>query len=491
MIDKLYNIMPQKIKNISVILHRKLRIITYKLLNKRQINYLKDNKKTNYIEYNLTRKYGPLEHICYAPYTSMFFSKIGKVSPCYASYNDKSSSIDKMSIMEIWKQGSFKNIREEHEKFELNKTCVFCEKFILEKSYKMLLMNKYEHYAFSKSKYPQIMEFELSNRCNLACVMCDANLSSTIARTEGVVNENKNMYDEIFVEELKTFIPHLKLAEFTGGDPFLIDIYYEIWEIISNINPKCHLLITTNANTMNDKIKNLLQKHKNIHFNVSIDSLQKENYEKIRKNGNFDKAMSNIKFFINYCRENKTNLNILVCPLIYNWHELPDFVYFANDNNINVFYHTVEKPKELSLLYLESDNLNKIIEKLSSYEFPASSHIQKMNKDNFEALLAMLKNRFEEQKNMKLNDNVRKIEHNYLTTDEAIKFLRCKFESLDEEINIKFEKLLVEILSFENNNYILNTIIDNLDQGIDYLKNKPIEEVITMCKEQILEVKNE
>ena len=287
----------------------------------------------------------------------MFFARNGKVSPCYASYNNESSSISKSTISEIWFNGSFKKIRKEHKNCELNTSCEFCSKLILNKSFGSLLINKYEHYAFSKSKYPAIMEFEISNKCNLSCIMCDSNLSSSIESKKDYKCSGNQYYSQKFTEELKEFIPHLQLAEFTGGDPFMIEEYYQIWDLINVINPKCHILITTNANTMNPRIEKMLETHKNIHFNVSIDSLEKENYEEIRKGGIFEFALQNLDKFIDYTKKHKTNLNILVCPMTVNKNELDKFVDFANERDICVFYNTVVKPKELPLKYMNKTEL--------------------------------------------------------------------------------------------------------------------------------------
>ena len=60
--------------------------------------------------------------------------------------------------------------------------------------------------------------------------------------------------------------------------------------------------ITTNANTMNPRIERLMNMHKNLYFNISIDSLQKENYEKFDK-WEFEYAMKNTQKFIDYCRK--------------------------------------------------------------------------------------------------------------------------------------------------------------------------------------------
>ncbi len=474
MLSKLYNLLPQFFKNIVVEIHKDFRLLIFSIFKTKQIRKCTNNKE-NLIDFQKSRIYGPLKHLCYAPHTSMFFARNGKVSPCYASYNDDSSTIDNTSIHDIWFKGSFVKIRKEHNNCDLETTCEFCNKLILQKSFGSLLINKYEHYAFSKSKYPAIMEFELSNKCNLSCIMCDSNLSSSIAKSEKNNVSGNQHYDKNFIEQLDEFIPHLQLAEFTGGDPFMIEEYYDIWDKITKINPKCQILITTNANTMNSRIEELLKKHKNIHFNVSIDSLEKDNYANIRRNGNLDIALKNIDKFIKYTRENKTNLNILVCPLTVNKYELHKFVDFANEKNICVYYHTVVKPKELSLKYLNKQELEKTIRSLEDFSAIQKTKKQKTNFNNFQNLLTLLRNWLNEE-NLEVNPKPKMLDES-----AALEVLSFKINN-KQELNNKLIGLLNEIRKEEKYIFILNKLIDVDDKVFaEHLEAKDIEELKQIC----------
>jgi MoaA/NifB/PqqE/SkfB family radical SAM enzyme len=421
--------------------------------------------------------YGPLKDLCYAPYTSIFFARNGKVSPCYASYNDNSAMITNNSIKEIWFGESFNTIRKEHKKCDLHSTCEFCNKLMQQESFGSMLSNKYEHYAFSKSKYPRIMEFEISNKCNLSCIMCDSNLSSSIESNDCGASSGNEFYGENFFEELKDFIPHLQLAEFTGGDPFMIEEYYNIWDMIMEINPKCHILITTNANTMNPKIEKLLETHKNIHFNVSIDSLEKENYENIRRNGKLEYALKNIDVFIEYTRRNKTNLNILVCPMTVNNHELGNIVDFANKKDICVYFHTVIKPKDLSLKNLKKRDLKNIIMELENKKFPQTNIKQKINYKNYHNMIKLFKNWAIDNESDKKNEN-----EEYSVAEGKFLLIE-RVENDGPHMKVKFFQLL-DKLQFEPN---IKTIYNKLLQVdketlFENLENRSMEELEEICK---------
>jgi len=320
----------------------------------------------------------------------MFFSLHGKMAPCYATYNEKSDVFPERTIEDSWFKGSFARIREEHAQCRFTENCSFCFELFKNKAYGSMLQQKYEHYAFSKKKYPAIMEFELSNRCNLECIMCDANLSSSIAKATDHISKNEDIYGEDFIEQLMEFIPHLQMAEFTGGDPFLIPVYYEIWDLIIRLNPECDILITTNANTMNARIENLMARTKKLHFNVSIDALTKEKYEAIRVNGKFDNAIKNIDLFNAYCKKNRTSMNLLVCPMTVNRYEIPDLIKFGNVKDIGVFFHTVVKPQNLSLKYQSVAFLEELITYLSSFSFTHKTASEKTNTVNYNNLILLL-----------------------------------------------------------------------------------------------------
>ena len=78
-----------------------------------------------------------------------------------------------------------------------------------------------------ETQYPLRMDFELSNKCNLECAMCSGYFSSTIRANREQLPPLPMVYDQAFVEQLLPFLPHLTNAKFLGGEPFLVDIYYE------------------------------------------------------------------------------------------------------------------------------------------------------------------------------------------------------------------------------------------------------------------------
>jgi len=311
--------------------------------------------------------------------------------------------------------------------------------------------------------------------------MCDSNLSSGIEAQNCDSVSGNQFYGDDFFEQLKEFIPHLQLAEFTGGDPFMIEEYYRVWDMIAELNPKCNILITTNANTMNPKIEKLLETHKNISFNISIDSLEPDNYESIRRNGNFEFAQKNIAKFIDYSRRNNTDVNFLVCPMTVNSHELANFVDYANYSDICVYYHTVVKPKELSLKYLDSESLEKLADSIELRQFPEDTKNQRTNRANLDNLIKLLRD-WADENHQKENH---KEKPDYLIQyAEAVDLLKIRVNEIQPDLLSKFVELLNRIDELPNKQIVVNKLIMvSDDEFFSYLESKTIEELSSLCRE--------
>ncbi|MBU0764920.1 MAG: radical SAM protein, partial [Bacteroidetes bacterium] len=228
--------------------------------------------------------------------------------------------------------------------------------------------------------------FELSNACNLECEMCSPVFSSKHNKQ----GRFRQVYDNRFVDQLTEFIPNIVQARFFGGEPFLINIYFRIWEKIIELNPKCRITLQTNGTILNDKIKDLLNKGK-FNIGISIDSLQKERYERIRKGADFEEVMKNIDYFTEYCHKKSSILNFSVCPMTINWEEIPDLVDFCNDRKALIYFNTVFQPEYLSFLSLGSNDLDRIITELKPKKFRTATIFEKKNSKHYFDFVNLLK----------------------------------------------------------------------------------------------------
>ena len=236
---------------------------------------------------------------------------------------------------------------------------------------------------------PKVMEFEISNVCNLECSMCNGYWSSAIRANREKLPPLKSPYDEDFVKQLEAFIPHLQEAKFLGGEPFLIKTYYQIWDLIIRLNPGITVSITTNGTILNPRIKEILEQLR-VRIVMSIDSLDEENYERIRVNAKFEQVMENFHYFRDYAKRKNIGMSIAVCPMQSNWREMPRLLDFCNEQDAYLYFNTVLRPKEASLMLMGSEVLQTVIDHLRSAQLKQDTDVHIHNNGAYLDLIKQL-----------------------------------------------------------------------------------------------------
>ena len=292
---------------------------------------------------------------CNAPFNNMYFTVRGKVSPCWKTTGDCDQwSVDR-SVKDIWFGNKFQMYRDALEENRFINRCKECEKNINEGVWP--LAKAYEDFPINQ--YPSLMELELSNQCNLECIMCSGELSSGIRKNRDKLPPLPMIYDDSFREQLHEFIPHLTELRFNGGEPFAQKIVLDICDDVARINPSLKINVATNGTVINKRVRHIMENN-NLHINISIDSLIASRYEEIRINGNFDKLMMNTTKFYQYCKDNNSELSIMVNPMRNNWEEMVHFVEFTHGLNANLWFNTILYPKQYAIWNLPTNELKEI-----------------------------------------------------------------------------------------------------------------------------------
>jgi molybdenum cofactor biosynthesis enzyme MoaA len=324
--------------------------------------------KSTITSYNAARSKPNASHICYAPFSNMYFNVHGDCAPCWLTFLDP-DAYPKKSIKEIWFGEKFQSLRTHLKNYDLTHKCNVCLKNLQTGNYTSVLARAYD--VNEIKEYPTMIELEVANTCNLECVMCIGELSSSIRRNREKLPPLKSPYDEAFAEQLEEFIPHLKELRFNGGEPFLIPLVYSIFEKVERINPTLKIVIATNGTILNQKVKNWLERL-NIHINFSLDSLTADIYEEIRVNAKFSRVMETFEYFRNYTHERGRVMCVMVNPMRNNWHEMPEFIRFANKKNVNIWFNTIHRPIEWAVWSLPASELENVYSTLSKATFEKS-----------------------------------------------------------------------------------------------------------------------
>jgi sulfatase maturation enzyme AslB (radical SAM superfamily) len=253
--------------------------------------------------------------------------------------------------------------------------------------------------------------------------MCSGDFSSLIRKNKENKPPIESPYDSIFVEQLKEFIPHLEEVKFYGGEPFMIPLYYEIWNLIVAMNSATRISIQTNATMLNSRIKILLERGV-FHINISLDAIDKNIYESIRINAKYDLVMENVNWFIDYCKRKNTFIGISACAMQQNWKDIPNILSFCNKNQVQIYLHTVFFPQECALRTLDYKSINSILKFIAPFlnDLPTDTAIERKNKAHYADFVKQL----EQWVDIALK-STSKIEIN--TPEEFFAFIQSKLDS--------------------------------------------------------------
>lgn len=338
-----------------------------------------------FADYNSTRQVPKGTPVCLAPWTAINFTIDGYATVC--CLNRKTSvKVAGKSIDEIWNSAAFNELRTQIQHNNLVYDCGVCLQQIAAGNHSGVKALAYDNHFPTTPFRPQAMEFCLDNTCNLACTMCNSVLSSTIRQQQKLPRLESN-YGSEFVQQLNDYIPHLKTVVFSGGEPFLVPLYFEIWENMLRLNPSLRIHVVTNGTTLNSRVKDLLERG-NFQINVSLDAVSKELYESIRVNALFETVMQNFEWFRAYGELNKRPINIPCCPLTLNWQHIPEVVRFANVHNVSTNFVYVDRPLTLTLTNKSPDYLQQIIHFYNTQNFETNSPIATENIDRFKGLIS-------------------------------------------------------------------------------------------------------
>jgi len=208
---------------------------------------------------------------------------------------------------------------------------------------KRYLEYRYRYKIFPKKKiiedYPPCVQIEPTSICNYRCVMCFQKDKTFSKKTLGHMgNMSLDLFKKI-IDELDGNVEAITLA--SRGEPMLNP---KIIEMLEYCGEKfLALKMNTNGSMFNEKnIHQILSTGLNT-IVFSVDSADKENYEKIRVNGNFEKVFSNIKLFNEIKKKHYSDSNLIIrlsgvkinsnqdIKVMQNqWKEFADILAFTN-----------------------------------------------------------------------------------------------------------------------------------------------------------------
>ena len=140
---------------------------------------------------------------------------------------------------------------------------------------------------------PKIVQIEPIFGCNASCVMCVIDMPTK--RKKGVMS--MSLFKRI-VDDLHPYRDQIRQIDLFGlGEPLLDKNIFERIRYLKKMEMQ-GVGISTNADLLNEKRQDLLLESGLDAVIFSIDSMEKEVHEKIRKGTNFDRVLANANSLI-------------------------------------------------------------------------------------------------------------------------------------------------------------------------------------------------
>jgi MoaA/NifB/PqqE/SkfB family radical SAM enzyme len=304
---------------------------------------------------------------CYAPHASMYFDQFGKVRACCQAKGVTMGDVTRQTLREVWESAESEAMRTALEHDDYSAGCEFCEWQVREGNDAIVFARGFDDLrpAEHRPRWPRMMEFAVTNTCNLQCVMCDGSFSSTIRAKRERRPPLPALYGEAWFEQLAEFLPHLEEARFLGGEPFLGAEPLRIMEMLAELPHPPRVTITTNATIYTERVRRVIEAL-SPNVVISIDGASIETYDAIRVGAHFPDVVANIDRFRSDLGPGKVSLTH--CLMTGNWHEFADLLALAEERDLHVGVNIVRFPAVHSLYQLPADELAHVVERLHATE---------------------------------------------------------------------------------------------------------------------------
>ena len=274
---------------------------------------------------------------CSAPWNLLYVATDGTVKTCTRgnTYGD----LKQNTVEEIVTNHKYKSLREDILKDRITSNCRRCLNFenVTDAGKFDSLRNLYNELNIESSvDYTNAEQFKLtaldlhwSSVCNLKCITCWHEQSSSIAREQNMpVKHTPPAVADKLIDYIVSNQTELREIYLSGGEPTLIKYNLKLLRLLEK-NSNLSLRVNTNLqwDTSNSIIQEIL-KFPNVLFTCSIDGIgDKFNY--IRRGANWDRTVKNLEFLK---AQSNVKLRVNTVFFVLTGQELPDIIdYFMED----------------------------------------------------------------------------------------------------------------------------------------------------------------
>lgn len=171
---------------------------------------------------------------------------------------------------------------------------------------------------FQITDYPLNIPIEITNHCNLNCIMCK---NDKLTRSRGYMSSK--LYRKI-IDETAQENPHTRIWLDFCGEALLAG--WKLYWMIDYAKKKglTNVCINTNGTLLNEEYADMMLDSGIDYISIDCDGFSKEVYESIRIRANRDRFYNNIEYLLNEKkrRNAKTIIDIKIVKMKENEHEV-------------------------------------------------------------------------------------------------------------------------------------------------------------------------
>jgi organic radical activating enzyme len=347
---------------------------------------------------------------CIVPFIHSCVRTNGDINLCCLSREKSQHNIKNSTVKEWWDSEYLKTVRAQLRNGEQLSECTSCYEIeqqgllslrqLHNSEYKIFQPNHadktIEYLGYDKLESPVDIEIQLTNLCNLKCVMCDETESSTIL-TENkklqIATHNQSDFDwnDETIDKIKNLFntQENKLINIRGGEPFMVPQIKDILlnSVMTGSSKNIKLHISTNCTKFNQEWVEILNQFKEIRMMCSLDAVDQLS-EYIRYNSDWNIIKENIKLM-----QSIKNVNVIVNATVQNINllGLDQLITWCQKENLFLLLTILQNPRYLQIDVLPAQLHNQALDLLVKAKTNLSNPEIVSNLDNLINVLKQIK----------------------------------------------------------------------------------------------------
>ena len=277
---------------------------------------------------------------------------------------------------------------------------------------------------------PHYLDIRFGNLCNLKCRMCTGIYSKKFGEELEAIADKDEQFRLLapdsaksytfdwyknpnFWEDLKNYMPFVKLIYLTGGEPTLVQGNYDFLQLLidKGFSKNISLVFNTNVTNFQQRFLDTINQFKKITLNLSIDGVEGVQ-EYIRYPSKWDHIQKNMNLLMNKVSESQTKYHLVFTPTVSilnvaNFKAFVEWAYdFAVSNNAPnsdwdmqpIFLHG---PQFQDMIYATTDYRYFALKQLDKVDNSALKYFNNLNRF-YDEVIETLQHKFENEPESKM-----------------------------------------------------------------------------------------